>query len=77
MNIRFLEHRGGSRQCCLMGVWVVEGGRSWALKGDEREAAGRQEGEGSAKQRNQLGQKCGAGPRKDGVFGGCKKVGVV
>lgn len=45
--------------------------------GGEREAAGRQEEEGGARQRTQLGQRCGAGLGKDGVFEECKKVGVV
>lgn len=56
---------------------MVEERRSWAWKNGERKAAGRQEGEGGSRQRTQLGQRCGAGLGKDGVFKECEKLDVV
>lgn len=40
MNIRFLEHRGGSSQCCLKRMWVVKEEKLWVderKKGDKAE----------------------------------------
>lgn len=68
MNTRFLEHRGGSSQCCLKRMWVVKGGKR---------GCSRQEEEGGARQNNQPGQRCGAGLGKGEVVRECKKVGVV
>lgn len=67
VNVRFPEHRGRSSQGCLTGVWMAEGGRSWALKAGER-------GCRQTRGRRALGQRGGAGLGRDRVRGECRKA---